>query len=630
MQLLMFRCSSSMSAHLLKQHFSLNGPQAPMCRGLGFIVVSLMDLSVTATRFAAAASPSHQVPSTFRPPPGLAAPPLVCKTAGAKHRSPAKQRRDYHRSQARHHYLDLLALRLQLRWQPPSLKNVVGHISQDDLFHVSQGLTRVLTCMGSIFGRSFHAWMSPECPANVTKRTRDLFPLPPVSSWPLCVPETPHLSTALSLLNGCILALNLLAGDLKTERLKAMQTEPPTLAQRAAHNLLAKRCGRFVGELHSCQPNGVWENAFNRFETDPKAKNPDVKADAVDLPDKAATCNPESFLPCDSLGMVTAPHSLFDQDLSETLKIQGPSGSERVEYLRLVLRQLFCGKVKLRLTVVAVADVFCVGKSGGRLREVWNGSDISDAAQKPPAQPLLANPSCFVDFLFREGENIYMSKRDILTCYDVIQAPTELQKWFGRPPVTLEELASHSHLSLAELEQYVVDSGSEKVSASQLLYPSSTVWPMGFSWSSFVAQSLTINSCQEAGVDDADFLSMGLPPPSGPETCGVATDDIFFIHRDKILGGQRLERLDAILKERGTPKNPAKVVNLERGMTALGCELTCGFPINSPETYGVFTYRFGKSSKRRCKRKRNKSYYLHKPETIPTYKMTRTQYRNSW
>eukprot|EP00931_Biecheleriopsis_adriatica_P092086 TRINITY_DN6590_c0_g2_i2.p1 TRINITY_DN6590_c0_g2~~TRINITY_DN6590_c0_g2_i2.p1 ORF type:complete len:417 (-),score=44.86 TRINITY_DN6590_c0_g2_i2:597-1742(-) len=77
---------------------------------------------------------------------------------------------------------------------------------------------------------------------------------------------------------------------------------------------------------------------------------------------------------------------------------------------------------------------------------------------------------------------------------------------------------------------------------------------------------------------------MEQPPPSGAEKCGVATDDTFFFHTDRVLGANRLEQLDKTFADKGMPKNAAKDVTLQPSMTALGCDITASPPAAEPST----------------------------------------------
>ena len=98
----------------------------------------------------------------------------------------------------------------------------------------------------------------------------------------------------------------------------------------------------------------------------------------------------------------------------------------------------------MRLSVNAIGDIFVAPKTADRQREVWNGSLISQAAWRPPPPAMLANPACFVDIAVLPGEQLFFSKRDMHTCYDIIQAPASIKPWFGRPPVLLSELMQAS------------------------------------------------------------------------------------------------------------------------------------------------------------------------------------------
>ncbi len=187
---------------------------------------------------------------------------------------------------------------------------------------------------------------------------------------------------------------------------------------------------------------------------------------------------------------------------------------------------------------------------------------------------LLANLSCFIDLHFKQSDEIYMSTRDVQTCSDILQAPAELQKWFGRPPITLEELISFEVLTESQLREYIVDADASTVNLQTCLCPAIVVWPMGFSWSSCIAQACTLTCCREAGVAETSFMSLDSPPPMGSEACGVATDDIFFIHKNWNVGVERLVRLDCVMEKHGMPKHASQDVTMQPQMVALGCELT--------------------------------------------------------
>ena len=175
---------------------------------------------------------------------------------------------------------------------------------------------------------------------------------------------------------------------------------------------------------------------FSHFASTPADKYPKLNSEAVDLPLFAATCNPAALVPDCLFAAFSDTKALFGDGSSSLSRSACFHASGRDEYIKLTLRHLECGKVRLRVKVEAVGDVFCVAKAKGRQREVWNGPNISDNVSPPPAPRLLANPDCFVDLYFPPGSEIYMSRRDVRTCFDVLQDPENIQEHFGRPPLT--------------------------------------------------------------------------------------------------------------------------------------------------------------------------------------------------
>lgn len=385
-----------------------------------------------------------------------------------------------------------------------------------------------------------------------------------------------------------------MANDMKPPGRNDSLSATPTLAQREVHRFLEARCLRFLNSVLDQSVDGklALEGAFQSFERPPEGRYPRLSASRVDLPPVAATCDPQQLIEAADYLDLLDPDSLFSSGVIERSQFRRPTGANRREYLKLVVQQLLCGKTTLRTQVKAVGDVFTVGKADGRQREVWNGGAISAACLEPPPPPLLANPSCFVDLQFRASERTYMSKRDVHTCFDVLQAPNVLQPWFGRPPVRLAELVTVSGLDEEMFRRLTVDAAGGDVEQATELYPCSAVWPMGFSWSSYIAQGCTVACCRLAGVPDEAFMTLDRPPPlPGDEACGVATDDTFFFHTDRELGTSRLEALDAAFVANGMPKNLGKDVTLADSMVALGCEISSSPPSVEPAA-GKHAYLF--------------------------------------
>ncbi|CAE7040158.1 unnamed protein product [Symbiodinium sp. CCMP2592] len=209
------------------------------------------------------------------------------------------------------------------------------------------------------------------------------------------------------------------------------------------------------------------------------------------------------------------------------------------EYIQLTVRELNCGKLRLRPEVEAVAGIFAAGKSNGRQRKIWNGASVSQLAQAPPKPRRLANPSCFLD-VNASGDSLYFSKRDAATFFDALKVPKALQRWFGQPAVQVRELVE-AGMSLECILSLCDDLPSRDVKADTWLYPASVVWPMGFSWSSAVAQDTALAVCARAGIREESILSPDhTAPERQQELVFVATDDTVLVHRDATLGMQRL------------------------------------------------------------------------------------------
>ena len=64
--------------------------------------------------------------------------------------------------------------------------------------------------------------------------------------------------------------------------------------------------------------------------------------------------------------------------------------------------------------------------------------------------------------------------------------------------------------------------------STTFVYPVSSVWPMGYAWSSFIAQNCMLAVCRAAMLTDEKCLSVDLPLPKSvwSEPFGLATDDI--------------------------------------------------------------------------------------------------------
>ncbi len=248
---------------------------------------------------------------------------------------------------------------------------------------------------------------------------------------------------------------------------------------------------------------------------------------------------------------------------------------------------LSVGKVRLSRSPRGVGAFFVVRKSKqGHLRPIWHGGIISDHCARPPAPRRLGNPAAFVDILVRRGEALYLSKRDAASFFDVLRAPSMAQQWFCCPPVRAGELAVELGVPLAALEAYLCeDSLPGRLSARTAVHPASCSWPMGFSWSSAVAQDVTLGVLLSTGLpEDAVICDAEELPAQDAELAVVATDDCLFFHRDKGQARSRLAAFDEALERAGIPRAREKDIDLADHIVGLGCELSTNPPLAAPES----------------------------------------------
>ena len=383
--------------------------------------------------------------------------------------------------------------------------------------------------------------------------------------------------------NWTIAGLNFLHANFRTDDVPDTFGSPPYAVQASAHRHILSRVARFLDRFATAVP-GTWEpsEGFAYFQDGRPAKYVDLRADGVDVPVAGATCDPENLLSDGVISLLSNAKVLFPEGVANTARASGPARRDRKEYLLLTARQLAAGILRLHCKVFSCADMFAVEKPNGKQRAIWNGSSISEAAAVPPMPPRLANPSSFLEILVEPGERIYFSKRDASAYFDTLRAPEALQPFFGRPCVTVLELMTATGLSQEEIRNYVVDH-PDSVTVNTKVFPASTVWPMGFSWSSFVGQSCMLQVAKNAGIADENILTLdGEAPKVQRELCAVATDDILLFHRDLSEARTTLSNLDNALRDAGLQRNCGKDINLADTMTGLGCDLSNAPPLIEP------------------------------------------------
>ena len=261
---------------------------------------------------------------------------------------------------------------------------------------------------------------------------------------------------------------------------------------------------------------------------------------------------------------------------------EGVLPTDKVEYIKLVAKQLRAKQLGLTLKAKGGGAVIAVGKPGGkRQRAVWHGRRVSSAAARPPKPPHLASPTAATYLECKPGGQLRCSKRDAKCWFDQLKLPGGLQRWMGRPAVSVLELCSIGEMTLPEVQSCILPGEPQTASAYN---PVSLTWPMGLAWSSYIAQEFLLDVCQAAGLDEPRVLSCEAPTPLSFDLVFVAATDDVMMFSDSGAGHtiQAARRLDAELFKRGALRNATKDVDDELSATCVGVALEDGTHLGVP------------------------------------------------
>ena len=247
----------------------------------------------------------------------------------------------------------------------------------------------------------------------------------------------------------------------------------------------------------------------------------------------------------------------------------------------MVVKQLRCGKLSLATFCKGGGTTFAVGKPGGeRLREVWHGRRVSESASAPPKPRHLASPTALTFLECSDGRPLRLSKRDATCWFDQLKLPSSLRQYMAKPPISTVELVN-AGMSVADQRQHMEDGHAWR---EGLLYPLHCVWPMGFSWSSYIAQEEMLSVCQDAGIPTSSLLACDCVTPTSFElVAAVATDDVM-IFSDAGPGTtcEAARAFDAAMDARCAVRNLKKDVDDALCGTCVGVDLVDGYFLDVP------------------------------------------------
>lgn len=181
-------------------------------------------------------------------------------------------------------------------------------------------------------------------------------------------------------------------------------------------------------------------------------------------------------------------------------------------------------EVTLPTMVEAGAGISPVGKHGfAKQGEVWNGSRISDAALAPPKPRHLASRTASPNWECTLQNPHRVTKRDGRCLRDQFRVPHALQGLFGRHSLKVLDLVATGMIFLDEVRKAL---GTDRaIDPNLAVFPTSRVWPMGFSWSSWIVQCTMLAACRRAHLRTCQVLAGHTPPPTVmSSTYALATD----------------------------------------------------------------------------------------------------------
>ena len=356
------------------------------------------------------------------------------------------------------------------------------------------------------------------------------------------------------------------------------------LAEQSVIELVLDRVLGALGRLQDVVP-GSWEHHLPDFVPWTARPAPstfqELEADRVDNLSIAAACDPVPHLLAEVQDVVTRAESMFQTAPCDLASFEGFSAGARKEYAKLIALQLRCGKLGLARSCAGGGTSFTVGKPGGnRLREVWHGRRVSQAAQTPPAPRHLASPTALSFLECSKDRPLRVSKRDASCWFDQLALPSSLRQYMAKPPISTDELVK-AGMSCQEQLLYM-ETGHDWCEGQ--LFPVHHVWPMGFAWSSYIAQEVMLMICNRAGIQEGSLLACDCETPSSfRSVAAVATDDVmFFSNAGPGVTLQAARAFDDEMTAQGALRNAKKDVNDQLSATCVGVDLVSGCYLDIP------------------------------------------------
>ena len=358
-----------------------------------------------------------------------------------------------------------------------------------------------------------------------------------------------------------------------------------TVAQTDVLSRIVDGCLDMLSRLQQAE-DGAWEAFVPDWIQMPERpsgpKYGNLQAEAVDVLEVAGKCDPLTCLDEHVRNVICNDNLMFSEAPSGMSSFEGIPAEERREYVKLVARQLCSKQLALAAHAKGGGTIIAVSKPGGkRQRAVWHGKRVSAAATRPPKPRHLASPTVLSLMECPAGQKIRCSKRDASCWFDQLQLPAAMQRWMGRPSITARELCTVGGLTPEQIQGFVLPGDPADC---ETFFPVSLTWPMGFAWSSFVAQEFLLDTCSAAGLTESQILSSDVQTPTSCDVVfAAATDDVMIFSASG--AGHSLKaakQLDAVFEQRGIVRNSRKDVDDSLSATCVGVALEDGTHLAVP------------------------------------------------
>ena len=422
-------------------------------------------------------------------------------------------------------------------------------------------------CVESDFGELRDALLSSP---STTQRLRDLFPLPVVPPGDLNNLDGVCADSLLDVgayPEAVVVGLNWLYGVRRSDIMSGARTA----AQAQAHKVIIDR----AIELHQRLAEAIGERTgagWDPYEAGVSTPSLQLKAEIVAVPDCAARCDPRDVISGRLRDSIMDASAIFPAAPQGLEQFFGFHSGPRCEYVALTVRQIRAGLLRLATECKGGGTVFPVAKSGGSAqRLVWHGTRVSKAAAHPPAPRHLADPSAFGMLDLSAAARLRVTKRNCKTWFDQLAVDRSIGCYFGRPRILRSEL-----IGGGLTPDNVRFAGGDDHADS--FYPCSCVWPMGFSWSSCVAQETLLGICGRCGLESSMVLASDTPLPETLSLAfAVATDDLM-VFSDSGPGytTEAIIRFESALSDVNVLKNPSKDIDDTTDTTCVGVDLVAG------------------------------------------------------